>query len=216
MLWTSNLKNLIVDSRELLQKIAQILDHRGSAGKELPLEQIVELLYQKRRYSSIGIYAVIGQEPGRSYVPLAYRGPVLPCLEVAMGKSRVDSVARSGRPVVSQLHLQFEHTGSKVFGEVAVPIKLVSRVIGVIDVESDRIAGLGYHEQVLLKQVAFLLARYLTSNGRAVIQKLRMQPRSNAGFETSDRTAETEKKAAPAPDRALSSRKAVAGDTLHA
>lgn len=211
------MKTEIADSRELLQQIAQILSQSGGTGKEPPLEQVVELLYRKRRYTSIGIYAVIGQKAALSYVPLAYRGPVLPCIEVAMGKSRVDSVAHSGRVAVSQLRLQFEHAGSKVLGEVAVPIKVASRVIGVVDVESDRIAGFGYQDQVLLKQVALLLARYLTSNGKAVVQKLRMQQRSIAGSQTSDRDAtEIDKKAAPASDRALSSRKAIAGETLHA
>jgi len=211
------LKNIIVDTRELLQQIEQILSQKGSAGQEAPLEQIVELLYQKRRYSSIGVWAVIGQKGGPGYVPLAYRGPVLPCLELAMGRSRVDSVAQSGRAAVSQLQLQFDNTGSKILGEVAVPIKLANRVIGVIDVESDRIAGLGYHDQVLLKQVAFLLARYLTSNGKAVIQKLRMRPRLTAGAQTNEHgAADTEKKAAPASDRASSNRKAIAGETLHA
>jgi len=211
------LKTIIVDTRELLQQIEQILSQKGIVGQEAPLEQIVELLYQKRRYSSVGIWAVIGQKGRLVYVPLAYRGPVLPCLEIAMGRGRVDSVAQSGRAAVSHLQLQFDNTGSKLLGEVAVPIKLANRVIGVIDVESDRIAGFGYHDQVLLKQVAFLLARYLTSNGKAVIQKLRMRPRSTAGAQTNEHgVADTEKKAAPASDRALSSRKAIAGETLHA
>ena len=209
------MKTIILDTRELLQQIEQILCRKETVGQEAPLEQIVELLHQRRRYSSIGVWAVIGQKGGPGYVPLAYRGPVLPCLELAMGRSRVDSVAQSGRPAVSQLQLQFDNAASKLLGEVAVPIKVANRVIGVIDVESDRIAGFGYHDQVLLKQVAFLLARYLTSKGRAVIQKLRMRPRSTAGAQTNEH-ADTEKKAAPASDRALSSRKAIAGETLHA
>ena len=211
------MKTIIVDTRELLQQIEQVLSQRVTAGQEAPLEQIVELLYKKRRYSSIGVWAVVDRKGSLGYVPLAYRGPVLPCLELAMGRSRVESVAQSGRPAVSQLQLQFNNSASKLLGEVAVPIKVANRVIGVIDVESERIAGFGYKDQVLLKQVAFLLARYLTSNGKAVIQKLRMQPTSTTASQMNEHgAAETEKKAAPASDRALSSRKAIAGETLHA
>lgn len=212
------LKTITTDSRKLVKQIQQILSQRPRLGKETPLEQVVELLYQQRRYSSIGIYAVIGQKvPGLHYVPLAYRGPVLPCLEVAMGKSRVDTVAQSGRATVTQLRLQFENAASKVLGEVAVPIKLASRVLGVIDVESERLAGFGYRDQVLLKQVALLLARYLTSIGKAMIRKLRTRPRASADAQnTNTSSMGKEKKTEPASDRPSLGRKAIAGEMLHA
>ena len=211
------MKTVIADSRELLHQIERILLQAGSASKEAPLEQVVDILFRKRRYSSIGIYAVIGQTTGLSYVPLAYRGPVLPCLEVAMGKSRVESVAQTGHSAVSQLQLRFESTEAKLIGEVAVPVKVAGRVLGVIDVESERISGSGYHDQVLLKRVASLLARYFTSNGRAVLQKLRIARLSSASPKLHNAgQGEIQQKAAPASDRAVSSRKAIAGETLHA
>src|SRR5438105_6172057 len=65
----------------------------------------------------------------------------------------------------------------KFFGEVKseiiVPIKRAGRVVGVIDVESDRPNAFAYADQVLLRRVAMQLARFFTADGRLLLRKLR-------------------------------------------
>jgi len=204
------LKTQIIDSRKLVKQIERVLAQRPASGKDAPLEQVIDLLYRQRSYSSIGIYAVSGQR----ILGLAYRGPTLPCLETALGKGPVGAVVQSGRTTVSQLQLQFEGAGSRLQAEIVVPIKLAGRVLGAIDAESDRLTSFGYRDQVLLKQVAALLARYLTSNGKSLMQKLRF--RSLAAGR--DAAGNQEKKAAPASERPATTgaRKATAGEVLHA
>jgi putative methionine-R-sulfoxide reductase with GAF domain len=204
-----HLKTQILDSRKLTSQIELLLADKPAPGKDTALEQVIDLLYRQRGYSSIGIYAVLGDR----ILGLAYRGPALPCLEVAMGKGPIGAVVQSGQMSVSQLQLQFEGADSRVQSEVVVPIRMASRVLGAIDVESGRPDALGYHDQVLLRQVAALLAQYLTSHGKFLIQKLRMQSQAageGAGVQ--------HKKAAPAPDRPAGAvaHKATVGEMLQA
>ena len=221
----------IIDSRKLVKQIERVLAQKPVRGKDAPLEQVVDLLYQQRRYSSIGIYALVGKK----ILGLAYRGPALPCLEVALG---IGIVAQSGvikaapevspqvvpevnpaiTPQTSQA-LQISVGYTDVKRGIVVPIKVAGRVLGVIDVESDRLESFSYHDQVLLKQVASRLARYLISNGKVVIQKLRMQSRATEGSSLATETNK-DKKMALAVDRPLSghkasSLKATAGEMLH-
>jgi len=222
------LKTKRIDPRKLVKQTERILAQTPAKGKDSPLEQLVELLYRQRRYCSIGIYAVLSKKTsGLAYVPLAYRGPALPCLEVALGKDNVDAVVQSGHMIVRQLQLQFEGAGSRLHAEMAVPIKLAGRVRGVIDVDSEGPESFAYHDQVLLKQVARLVARYLTSNGKAVIQKLRMQIQTANQSSTADmnrvdvNNKDTNEKPGPVGEKLVSAAKAsshktAAGEVLRA
>lgn len=203
------LKTQITDSRKLVSQIERLLAEKPAPGKDAPLEQVVDLLYRQRRYSSIGVYAVLGER----ILGLAYRGPALPCLEIALGKGPTGAVVQSGHMIVSQLQLKFEGSSSKMQTEIVVPIKLGSRVLGVIDAESDRRDSFGYSDQVLLKKVAALLAQYLTSNGKFLTQKLRASSQTEGGD-----VGNRQKKAAPASDRpgTAGTRKATAGEMLQA
>jgi GAF domain-containing protein len=58
--------------------------------------------------------------------------------------------------------------------EIVLPIKIGARILGVIDVESDRLDAFSSQERVLLEQTAELLARYLTTNqGKLLLRKAR-------------------------------------------
>jgi|SRR5579859_1966315 len=214
----------MTDPRKLVKQAEHVLARVPARGEDSPLEQFAELLYRQRRYSSLGIYAVVDKKtPGPAYVPLAYRGPALPCLEVALGKGNVDAVVQSGHVIVNQLQLQFEGEGSRLHAEMAVPIKLAGRVRGVIDVEKEGPGGFAYHDQVLLKQVARLVARYLSSNGKVVIRKLRMQIQTAGQGKEIDvnNKKDTNKKPGPAGDKLASaakdsSHKTTAGEMLRA
>jgi putative methionine-R-sulfoxide reductase with GAF domain len=189
-------------------EIECLLGQKPAPGRDTALEQVIDLLYRRRGYSSIGIYAVLGER----ILGLAYRGPALPCLEIALGKGPIGAAVQSGRMQVSQLQLQFEGQDRRMQAEVVVPIKLASRVLGAIDVESDRQDSLGYHDQVLLRQVAALVAQYLTSDGKFLMQKLRIQQTAAPDADV------RQKKAAPAADRTAGTtgRKANVGEMLQA
>jgi hypothetical protein len=68
-------------------------------------------------------------------------------------------------------------------GEVALPetrskilisMKLASRELGLLSVESDREEGLGAEDRVLLEAVADVLARFLTGRGKYLARKARL------------------------------------------
>lgn len=67
-------------------------------------------------------------------------------------------------------------TGSKFVA----PIRIVGRVLGVIDVGSDREHTFGPQERVLLERVATRLGRYLATRGKHVLRRLREQARPAA------------------------------------
>ena len=58
--------------------------------------------------------------------------------------------------------------------EIVTPIKIGARILGVIDVESDRLNAFSSQERVLLEQVSKMLARYLTTDkGSRLMRKAR-------------------------------------------
>jgi hypothetical protein len=56
---------------------------------------------------------------------------------------------------------------------MAVPIRIAGRVLGALEVASDRENGFGIADRVLLKQVAARLARFLTSTGKVLLRRER-------------------------------------------
>lgn len=62
--------------------------------------------------------------------------------------------------------------------QIAVPIKIASRVLGALEVESDRESAFSYADRVLLKQVAARLARFLTSTGKVLLRREREKQNS--------------------------------------
>ena len=130
------------------------------------------MLFRSRRYFWVGIYLVAGERVERQ----AFRGPAPPCHSFAFGKGNVGTAGQNGLvkviPDVSQ-----DPTYSMCFletkSEIVVPIKIVGRVLGVIDVESDRADAFGPLDRILLKNVAARLARFLTSTGKRYVRKAR-------------------------------------------
>ncbi len=53
-------------------------------------------------------------------------------------------------------------------------MKLASRELGVLSVESDRENGFGAEDRVLLEAVADTLARFLTGRGKYLVRKARL------------------------------------------
>jgi len=61
---------------------------------------------------------------------------------------------------------------------MAVPIRIAGRVLGALEVASDRENGFGIADRVLLKQVAARLARFLTSTGKVLLRREREKQNS--------------------------------------
>jgi hypothetical protein len=58
--------------------------------------------------------------------------------------------------------------------KILISMKLASREIGVLSVESDRENGFGAEDRVLLEDVADVLARFLTGRGKYLARRARM------------------------------------------
>lgn len=173
-------------------------------GKDSPFDSVLDILYEGRHYFWAGIYLVVGREVRRQ----AFRGPVPPCHTFAFGKGNVGTTGEKGITKVIA-DVSQDPTYSMCFletkSEIVVPIKLVSRTIGVIDVESDRPNAFGAVDRVLLKRVATLLAKYLTSKGKYLVRKAR-EADARAG------KSAAKEKHAPASEK-MSTRRAAAGET---
>ncbi len=90
--------------------------------------------------------------------------------------------------------------------ELVQPIKLAGRVLGVIDVESDRPDAFPQEDRVLVKRVAERLARFLTGRGKYLVRKVREAAAAEAA------AAETPERHQPASERAAAPRAAAAGE----
>jgi GAF domain-containing protein len=162
------LKTRMLHPRQVLvnvdQALAQKLSPR-SVGKRKPLEDVAEALHGGRRYSSVAIYLVAGTKAIRQ----SFCGPVPPANTFEFGIANVGSDAQIGT------------TGSpETKSQIFVPIKIASRTLGLINVESDREHAFSGKERVLLKEVAARLARYLTSRGKVIVRHVREQERAAA------------------------------------
>lgn len=143
---------------------------RPAFGGQTPLDRVVGILYDARHYFWIGIYLVTGN----TVVRQTFRGPVPPCHTFEFGKGNVGTTGQTGvlkvipdvsdDPTYSMCFIQTK-------SEIVVPIRISSRVLGVIDVESDRPNAFGSEDRVLLKQVAERLARFLSVPGRYLVRR---------------------------------------------
>jgi hypothetical protein len=116
----------------------------ASAPNHSVLDQVVEVLVRGRGYSWVGIYLAFGDA------------------EMPPG-TLLTPEAESG-----------SHPASRSGAELSVPIKIASRILGVIDVEASPAKDFSRQERALLNQVAEELARYLTTNpGKLVSRRAR-------------------------------------------
>ena len=144
---------------------------RLAPGSVEPLEQVVETLYRGRHYFWVGIYLVVGEKVVRS----SFRGPEPPSHAVELGKGTVGTAAKTGVAMVIE-DVSADSTGDALFsatGSQAVqPIKLVTRVLGAIEVQT---SGQQFRpeDRILLKKVAVVLGRFLTGRGKYLVRRER-------------------------------------------
>jgi len=160
-------------AHDLIVALKGLLVSRSSANAGDVLEEVVEQLYEGRGYFWIGIYLAAGDKVIRQ----SFRGPMPPCHSFALGVGNVGTAGQTGVSKVTP-DVSADPTYSMCFletkSEIVLPIKVGSRVLGVIDVESDRLDAFGSQEHALLEQVAEMLARYLTTDqGKLLLRKAR-------------------------------------------
>lgn len=158
---------------DLISSLNSLLVFKPGVPANEVLEEVVEQLYEGRGYFWIGIYLAAGDKVIRQ----CFRGPVPPCHSFALGIGNVGTAGQNGIVKVIP-DVSADPTYSMCFietkSEIVLPIKIASRILGVIDVESDRLDAFGSQERVLLEQVAELLARYLTTDrGKLLLRKAR-------------------------------------------
>jgi L-methionine (R)-S-oxide reductase len=158
---------------DLISTLKELLVFKPSVRASHVLEQVVEQLYEGRGYFWIGIYLAAGDNVIRQ----CFRGPAPPCHSFALGVGNVGTAGQKGIVKVIP-DVSADPTYSMCFietkSEIVLPLKIGSRILGVIDVESDRLDAFGSQERALLEQVAKLLARYLTTDqGKLLSRKAR-------------------------------------------
>ena len=165
-------------AHDLIASITELLSSKSADSPQDTLEKVLKQLHSGRGYFWIGIYLAAGDKVVRQ----CYRGPEPPCHSFALGVGNVGTAGQTGVlkviPDVSAdptYSMCFRETKS----EIVLPIKVGSRILGVIDVESDRLDAFSSQERVLLQQVAERLARFLTTDqGKRLSRKAREQAKA--------------------------------------
>jgi L-methionine (R)-S-oxide reductase len=160
-------------AHDLLSSLKELLVPQPGARADDVLEEVVEQLYHGRGYFWIGIYLAAGDKVIRQ----CFRGPLPPCHSFALGVGNVGTTGQTGITKVIP-DVSADPTYSMCFletkSELVQAIKIGSRILGVIDLESDKLDAFSIQEQVLLEQVAELLARFLTTDqGKLLMRKAR-------------------------------------------
>lgn len=164
-------------AHDLLTSLRQLFAPKRSNAAKV-LDGALEQLYQGRGYFWIGVYLAAGNKVVRQ----CFRGPVPPCHSFALGVGNVGTTGQTGVTKVIP-DVSTDPTYSMCFvetkSEIVLPIKIGSRILGVIDVESNHPDAFSSQERALLEQVAEMLARYLTTDqGKLLLRKAR--EKSNA------------------------------------
>jgi len=172
-------KMKISASRDVVRQIEQLLSVKKYRDPKRVLDEVIGLLHKERRYFWIGLYLIVGNKAVR----VAFRGLTPPCHEFELGKGNVGTAGETGVVKVVP-DVTKDATYSQCFietkSEIVVPIKIAQRVLGVMDVESDRPDAFRYKDQAILKRTAKLLATYIAPRNNALTRKLKPAARPSA------------------------------------
>jgi putative methionine-R-sulfoxide reductase with GAF domain len=166
----SQVKTKTLSPRILLKEVERALACKQPAKASRVLDGVLQLLHQQRGYLSIGLYVAASG----ALVRKSYAGPASGQKSLPLAEGDVGEAAASGRP-------QMSRDGNNA--TIVLPIKIASRILGVLEVEAGHPDAFSYKDEVLLKQVARLLARFLTSQGKLLVRHVReavVEPQSQA------------------------------------
>ena len=133
---------------------------RGKLRADLSIEEIIGLLSSIPYFDWVGIYILEGDE----LVLGPYRGPVTPHVRIPLERGICGRVARTGRASIVDDVLSdddYLQCNESVKSEIVVPIKGDDRILGVLDVDSNRPAAFDELDKGLLEEVALILSRLL-------------------------------------------------------
>ena len=139
-----------------LETIARIAEQGGADA----LQDAVQALHEVEHYSWVGIYLVEGDD----LVLGPWRGPqATEHVRIPVGQGVCGAAAASGvTEVVDDVNADPRYLACfpSTRSEIVVPIAHQGRVVGEIDIDSDRPAAFGDDDRVLLERVAVLLAPF--------------------------------------------------------
>lgn len=137
----------------LLADVERVLVSARPCFGNSPLEEVVDLLCRGRHYAWVGIFLASGEDAPQHLLCGGADGPV----------------HRSAQSEPAQVVLP--ETRSKIL----ISLKLASRELGVLSVESDRENAFGSEDRVLLEGVADAVARFLAGRGKYLARRARQQ-----------------------------------------
>lgn len=130
-------------TRRVLADVERLLAASRPSARHSGLEDVIDLLCRGRHYAWVGIFLAVGEGAPQQ----------------SLGAGRDAAAAEVALP----------ETRSKIL----ISIKLASRELGVLSVESERESAFGAEDRVLLEAVADSLARFLTGRGKYLARKAR-------------------------------------------
>ena len=133
----------------LLADIECLLASAQPSFVNSPLEEVVDLLCRGRHYAWVGIFLATGNDASQH--PLC--------------------AGTDGQTQAVPAQVILHGTRCKIL----ISLKLASRELGVLSVESDRENAFGAEDRVLLEGVADALARFLAGRGKYLACKARQQ-----------------------------------------
>ena len=139
-----------------LETIEQIAD-----GGEDVLQRVVDVLHDEvEHYSWVGIYLVEGDD----LVLGPWRGPqATEHVRIPVGQGVCGAAAAGGETeIVDDVNADPRYLACfpSTRSEIVVPISHEGRVVGEIDIDSDRPAAFGEDDRVLLERVALVVAPF--------------------------------------------------------
>jgi L-methionine (R)-S-oxide reductase len=126
------------------------------------LQEVVDLLYDRvHHYSWVGIYVVEGDD----LVLGPWKGPeATEHVRIPVGQGVCGAAAASGETeIVDDVNADPRYLAcfASTRSEIVVPIHAEGRVVGEIDIDSDRPAAFGEEDRLLLERVAELVGASL-------------------------------------------------------
>jgi len=139
------------------EQIKKIIDRSSCI-----LQDVVDFLYNTiNRYSWVGIYIVQGNE----LVLGPWKGPnATEHTRITIGKGVCGSAAKTGKTeVVDDIHSDNRYLACFVStkSEIVVPIKKEGKIIGEIDIDSDKIGAFTIKDKIFLEKIADMLSEHI-------------------------------------------------------
>jgi L-methionine (R)-S-oxide reductase len=149
----------VSDYSGALEAVDRIANRESEADEVL--RQTVEVLHDRfEHYSWVGIYLVEGDD----LVLGPWKGPeATEHVRIPIGQGICGAAAASGRTeIVDDVAADDRYLAcfASTRSEIVVPISYEGRVVGEIDIDSDRPAAFGPEDRALLERVAVLISAH--------------------------------------------------------